>query len=244
MLIEEVGPETAIAAVTEVPTGSFHVSSQTFNLSGSWNSNDFATLRRALSSLPATALQSANGLTFNRRSGNSGTSEAANYDPPTDTINLYNNAFTSSSLRLGTATLHEHNILHEIGHALDSRVLEQEAQFSTGGQTAAGRPAVLAARSLSGSRYIDANYNFDLNLDAAGDGDFRIAARADRVRRDTTGRTLSTGNIANLQGGVTDYSEVNYEELYAESFALYMTDRDRLQVMRPRTFAYFQRRYP
>jgi len=243
-----VGPVTSIAAAASVPASSFTVGGQTFNLLGNWSNDDFATLQHALGQLPAAAQQGASGLKFRRLNRSSGTTEGGHYDPATDTVELYNNAFPSVSLRQGTATRGVYNIIHEVGHAIDLRVREQAWQtFNAGGQTAAGRTRLLAARSLSGSRYVDqggGSYQSDLNIAAARDGDFRRAVRSDNVRRDTSGRTLSTGDVANLSGGATEYSDVNYEEMYAEAFALYMTDRDRLRLIRPNTYSYFQQRYP
>jgi len=63
------------------------------------------------------------------------------------------------------------------------------------------------------------------------------------VKPDTSRRTLSTGDTAHLSGGVTEYSDVDFQEMFAESYALFVLDPEKLRLLRPKTFAYFQKRY-
>ena len=78
----------------------------------------------------------------------------------------------------------------------------------------------------------------------ATDGTFRAAVRADGVARDTSGRTTSMGSTANLSGGVTEYSDTDYQELFAELYSLYVSNPTVLQQLRPRSFAWFRAKYP
>ena len=42
----------------------------------------------------------------------------------------------------------------------------------------------------------------------------------------------------------TDYAGTNWEEAFAESYALYATEPDTLRRLRPAVHAYFVKRYP
>jgi hypothetical protein len=254
MLIEQVGATPAAPAVVTATAGPFTVGGQNFTLSGSWSDANFAVLRQALGMLPAASLTAAARLTFAYQSGTSPSGEAGEYDQARDTVTLYSNAFPSVSLRFGTSTVATRNILHEIGHALDLRPLEQAWNtFNQAGQSTGARGTFLNARSLSGSRYVapttaGGNYSSDLNLGAVRDGDFRKAAQQDGVRRDTGGRQVDLGGgaqvQANLSGGATPYSDADYQEMFAEAFALYNTDPTLLQQLRPNTYRYFSTKYP
>ena len=75
-------------------------------------------------------------------------------------------------------------------------------------------------------------------------GAFRQAARRDQVRRDTSGRVTTEGTTATLSGGITSYSDTDYEELFAEAFALYISAPETLRQLRPNIYTYFNTRYP
>jgi hypothetical protein len=258
MVIELVGA-TPTSATAKVPSGSFKVGTGNFKLSGTWTEAEFGALQHALDLLPASALLEVEGLTFKRLSG-VGVGEAGHYDTAKDTVELFDNIFTDSSLRIGAAPDSERMILHEIGHAADLRPMYKAWDtFNSGGQTAKGQTTLLKARSLSGSKWkAEASGDFDhdesLAKPPAGPGQkatpspkdtaFRKAAVADGVKDDTSGRTTASGKTANLKGGVTDYSDVTFEEMFAEAYALFMADRDRLLALRPKTHAYFLARYP
>jgi hypothetical protein len=249
MTVELLGPAVAARSVARVPSGSFKVGAESFKLSGTWSADEFSQLQHALGLLPAAALTEATGLTFRRTSGHGPGTEAGHYEQASDTVVLYDNAFDAASARVGGSLLGERNILHEVGHGIDLRVLERAwTAFNTGGQTAGGRSTFLATRSPSGSRYqapssSSGDYRPDLNLGAPTQGEFRTAAAGDKVKPDTSRRTLTTGDTAHLSGGVTDYSDVDFQELFAESYALFVLDPEKLRLLRPKTFAYFQKRY-
>ncbi|MCP4047403.1 MAG: DUF4157 domain-containing protein [Gammaproteobacteria bacterium] len=248
MLIELVGNVVAAPAGQTAPANTFTIGTTSFNLSGTWTNDEYAVLRQALSLLPPRALRDAAGVTF-RKSGSSGsTAEAGEYDQTTDTISLHNNAFPTSSMRIGQRSRGAHNVLHEIGHALDLRVLERAWNtFNTAGQTPAARRTFLRQRSLSGSRFVpdagSGDYNVEQNM-ADTSGAFRRAARQDQVRQDTSGRTTTVGTTATLSGGITSYSDTDYQELFAEAFAMYISAPDTLRQLRPNIYNYFNSRYP
>lgn len=63
-------------------------------------------------------------------------------------------------------------------------------------------------------------------------------------RHETCRRRTPEGTLATLRGGVTTYSDTDYEELFAESFLPYVSDWVRLQQLRPNAHACCRRRYP
>jgi hypothetical protein len=120
--------------------------------------------------------------------------------------------------------------------------------FDAAGQTPAARRTLLAARSLSGSRWAapttpGGDYTETQAMDDASPA-FRAAVQRDGVRRDTSGRTTPEGSTAALSGGPTTYADTDYQELFAEAYALYVTEPETLRRIRPATFAYFAARYP
>lgn len=248
MLIEPLGAAAGAPAPVTVPEdGSFTIGSTSFRLSGSWSEADYALLRQALALLPPAALAIASGMTFRRR-GRAPGPEGGEYHADINTVDLFNSAFPAAeSLRVGGRSRGVHYVLHEVGHAIDLIPLEQAWQtFSAAGQSTRARTALLAARSPSGTRYVrdDAgDYQQEQALDDTR-GDFRRAVRSDGVRRDTSGRTTPEGTTAELSGGITTYSETDYQELYAELFALYVNAPETLRLLRPATFRYFQGRFP
>lgn len=254
MLIEEVGAAPAAPAPVTATAGPFTVGGQNFTLQGSWSDANYAVLRQAIGLLPSASLTAAAGLKFKYETSASTTGEAGEYEQDTDTVKLFRNAFPSVSLRFGSSTVAVRNVLHEIGHALDLRPLEGAWNtFNQAGQTASAQQTLLRSRSLSGSRYVapttaGGDFSTDTNMGNARDGDFRNAVRQDGVARDTSGRQINLGGgttmTAGLSGGVTPYSEVDYQELFAEAFALYNTDPTLLQQLRPNTYRYFSTRYP
>ena len=250
MLIEQVGAVRAAPTAATVPGGgTFTIGSTGFTLTGRWTDGDYTILREALTLLPAAALTAAARLTFRRVGAGTG-AEGGHYDSGTDAVELNNRAFPAGSdLRFGQRPAAVRNVLHEVGHAIDLRVLERAWQaYNSAGQTAAARRTLLAVRSPAGSRWgRQAGTSNDEIQQNAGDAApaFRAAVRRDGVRRDTSGsRTTPEGTTATLSGGVTTYSETDYQEMYAESFAMYVGARETLRQLRPATFAYFQGLYP
>ena len=247
MLIEQVGAALAAPTQQTAPANNtLTVGTATFRLLNTWSGGDYSTLHQALSLLPPTALTAASGITFRRVRTGPG-AEGGHYNQATDTIELNDRAFRASDLRVGQHTRAVRDVLHEVGHALDLRVLERAwATFDAAGQTRAARTSLLANRSRSGSRYVDVpGGNYEVQQ-AATDVTpaFRAAARRDGVRRDTSGRTTPEGTTATLSGGVSSYSDTDYLELYAESFALYVSAPDTLRLLRPAIFAHFQSTLP
>lgn len=250
MLVEQIGAALARPATRTAQAGAFTVNTTGFTLAGSWSDADFTVLHEALSLLPASALAGAAGLTFRRVGGSVGV-EGGHYDTTTDTVELNDRAFPAATqLRFGQRPAAVRAVLHEVGHALDLRELERAWRaYGAAGQTATARRTLLAARSRSGSRWgrVAGSTDTDEIQERADDQspEFRRAVARDGVRRDTSGtRTTPEGTTATLAGGATTYSDTDYQELFAESFALYVAQPQTLQQLRPHTYAYFLRMHP
>lgn len=250
MLIEQVGAILAAPVAQTAPSGAFTVGSTNLALSGRWADPDYTILHQALSLLPAAALSAAAGLTFRRVGGATGP-EGGRYDSGSDTVELNNTAFPGATdLRIGQRPPAVRAVLHEVGHAIDLRILERAWQaFNVAGQSAAARRTLLAVRSPSGSRWGRQAGSTSTDEIQENPGDsapaFRAAVQRDGVRRDTSGsRTTPEGTTATLSGGITTYSDTDYQELYAESFAMYVAAPQTLRQLRPATFAYFRSQFP
>jgi hypothetical protein len=243
LLIESTGGAPTAIAASPVPTGTFTVRGQTFTAGGGWNDQQFGRLMAALAKLPDAVLKEAAGIKFTR--GGQGTpTEAGHYDAPTDEIVIFQNAFPASNTTYGGGDHAMYAITHEIGHLLDLRRLEKAWRtFNTGGQTAAGKTQLLAERSLSGTRYKDPGADPNATFDQVDDrtkvagNDFRAAAQKDGIK---PGKAASDP----LTGGITDYSNTDWQELFAESFALYVNDPNLFRILRPNVYQYFVSRFP
>jgi hypothetical protein len=241
LLIENVGPAPARVQAVTVPTGTFTIRGQSFRIGSGWNDQQFGRLQAVLNRLPDVAIQEAAGITFSLR-GQGTPDEAGKYDAEHDEIVMHQNAFPTGANTYGGADEGMRAITHELGHLLDLRRQERAWRtFNTGGQTAAGRRIFLAERSLSGTRYRQrpGSGDFeqvDARTETAGN-DFRQAAMRDGIR---PGRRASDP----LTGGITAYSNTDWQELFAESFSLYVNDPNTFRLLRPNLYAYFSSRFP
>lgn len=101
---------------------------------------------------------------------------------------------------------------------------------------AALQAALDGARGLSGVAWQDdGRTRTRTEAPADADGDFLKAAIADGLKL-TQERVTS--------GSITDYASKNVVEQFADLFAMYLTDPELLQAIRPQVFAYFSRRFP
>lgn len=221
-----------------------------------WDAQRVASLREALSITPFAALQGVDGLRFEYRTGPSGSNEGGHYDGngATPTVTMYARAWGAaqgpgrgpgrSGGDMQTADP-VRAIAHEIGHAIDNAPLRRASQTYGASQgTGADNRTLGGARSESGYRYTRSGQNGPWQETEARtrqrDGAFRQACVRDgaAVRRGTGGAP------ATLSGGVTDYGNTDWGELYAESFALYTRDPAALQLLRPTVYQYFLDRFP
>jgi len=238
-LVREVPPmNSAQLEVEPAFTGTFAVGGVNFTAGAGWRQDTSALLRKALTLLPSAALNAASGLTFVQR-GPGTAAEAGNYDQEKDTVTIHNNAFERSSVRQGEVPTPVSVILHEIGHALDLRPLEAAFKAANAAGTQAAFNALPSKRSPSGSHWESPGANQDFvrkgEKGKVVDTDFRKAAQADGFRVDSQSK---------MTGGVTEYGNTNWEEAFAEAFALYMTNPTLMKSLRPKTHDYFAGRYP
>ena len=78
--------------------------------------------------------------------------------------------------------------------------------------------------------------HFSVDENAASKaGAYRRAALADGLQADPTGK---------LSHGITDYSEKDWAENFAENFSIYVADPGLLRWLRPNVFGYFQSAFP
>lgn len=235
-----------------------------FNRGSGWSDADFSSVLAAIAQISDSILLPVNGITFNRDIvDKKDPGVGGNYNPDTHTITIFDVAFSASTTRFGTpgtgiATDTVRAVAHEIGHAVDllplrkADIVEQKrkaltiafAQFEDppgsgnykfpnteqakfnklNADIAAAENALLAARSESGERYHkDQSGKLEMieGVVAAGSIEFRKEAQKDGGKR------------------ITNYSNKEWQEYYAESFSLYITDPGNLQRLRPNVYAFF-----
>ena len=240
LLIELVGATAAAPAPVAVVTGPFQLRGRSFTLGVGWTDERFALLRQAISLLPDAALPEVDGLTFDCR-GQGTVDEAGHYDREHDRIEMHLNAFPTTSARSGDVQIAVRLILHELGHALDSRRLERAWRtFDQAGQTAAAQRTLLAARSVSGMRWrapTSAGGTFEI-VDAAT----TIRGNAFRTAAQQDGATAAQSGA--VTGGITSYANTNWEEYFAESFSIYVSAPELLHQLRPHVYAFFVGQFP
>lgn len=234
-------------------SGTIAAGGQTFHLVGTqslWTQARIASVRQALSLMPANVLTRAAGLRIGIQSGGLGTGigsrdEGGHYDPNTDTVTLYRAIWgqvhrPGSLFASGQQVRHSNPvqvIAHEIAHAIDRRPLRRAEQtYQQSGQTAADLRRLLAARGLSGGRYVisGGGYGFSDVLTTTRGNTFRQAYIRD-------GASVSGGSIRNV---VTMYGAHEWQEVYAEAFSLYIVDPEALRQVRPHVYQYFVAHFP
>ena len=216
-----------------------------------WKESEWTAVSAVLAALPDSALHQAAGITFQREAknvckaeevtaGSCDPEESGNNDAVRKKITIFDNAFKMSTTRYGTSSWIAQVVAHELGHQADFAPLGMAfAQFK---QTK-DEKKVLASRSRSGSAWIkhalrgNARFQYTEVGGGATKGSFREAAIQD-------GLQVEDNNKKIVGGGVTKYGQKSWRELFAESFALYITDPDLLRAIRPNVFKYLEQAYP
>jgi hypothetical protein len=139
---------------------------------------------------------------------------------------VYDKAFEATSTRSGTSTELQRKITHEIGHLADAKPLRGKVDPSKH-QTLSG--VGVKKGKLDGKTTL-----LDV-VNPKTTGEFQKAAIAD-------GLVARDGQI--VSGGLTEYGQTSWKELFSESFALYTTDPDLLRAIRPNVFVYLAAQYP
>jgi hypothetical protein len=237
-----------------VKEGPFEIRNVKMKLGPGWKPPDTTALLHALGNLPDIVLNRARGYTFQREEKKICADEAVKAgkcDPDTDaetsiahgSFTLFDSAFRDSTTRHGTATLLESILIHEIGHLADL-VFLGNAMYSylDTPQGPEDRKKVMATRSFSGMGWTEnavekkgSVVEFMDPGEASAKGSFRKAAIQD-------GLVLKDGKI--VSGGITQYGQTGWYELFAESYMLYFADPDLLKAIRPNLFKYFAATWP
>jgi len=264
ILIEKLGA-TGLEAVSpkEKKQAEKKFKAHGFSFQGTWDADEKASVLNAVRITPDSILSLVDGLRFRRRSTYSVDPKAGgNYSliKPRHLITLFNPAFADSQLRFGTpgeglqdfATF---AVAHEIGHAVDrrkprkslaaSKAAEKEfkakfGKYKTGKNSYGGFPQsqqrefnallkkanTVSSTTESGHEWIQGTTGED---DLVNKKNARTAFRRAAV----------------LDGGtrVSSYSDDSWEEYFAESFALYITDPRTLEKLRPKVYQYFKKRF-
>jgi hypothetical protein len=245
-LLQGVGLAPAAPATPAAQAGQAKITAHQLTLEKSptsqWQPAQETAFLEALSRIPDSAIL--DGLAF-RRANKASTKpdEAGECDlfvrPPTITLN--DNAFDVSETRYGLALWVTLVVAHEVGHAADLRpLMEAWQKFDAANQAQAARPALLATRSLSGQKWVDTKPGFKIDMDTANmtASTFRVAAKQDGLRLG------AGGTVPPLRGGITDYANSDWGELFAEAFAQFIIDPTTLRSLRPSLHAFFVTQFP
>jgi Domain of unknown function (DUF4157) len=230
-------PESEVQAGTDAPSGTkLTVGSLSFSLASEWTAGRFAHLQRALALVPLSALKVVDGLSFEVDSSGSG-AEDGEYDIDKHRVTMYSSTWNANAARYGGSEWPVYAIAHEIGHAVDRSALRKAwSTYQGSSGSKADEKKLTDAKTESGGGYVKKSV-FELEVPLEGkDGDFRKAAAKDGVK-------LPKGGSA-LEGTPTEYAKHDWEDVYAESFALYTTDPKLLELIRPKIYAYFAKKYP
>ncbi len=247
-LIEGLGPIQAL----ETAPGEANFKARKCKFGSGWSASDKQLLFQALTLLPASALNE--GMKFNRANApevkdkdkekkttpkkdetadkKTASGEAAVFDPDSNTMTVFDTAFTDQTPGQVRDTLN-----HELGHGYDFRpVMEANALFEASAKDAAAQRALNQAHALSGGDMDPDDYTVE----------FRKAGKKDGITADQsrTPRVNSLGVKMTLKGSETDYGNTNWKELFAESFMLFTNDPGLLQTIRPNIYAYFVKQFP
>jgi hypothetical protein len=236
--------------------------------------SEFDQVLIGLAQIPDARLTGLSGLSFARAAASASNPDAgAEYDQSAHTITVFDRAFSTGLMRLGSGAqplgFGSASIVHEIGHALDLAALR-----TTAAATEAAQAALLATFGTGGTgfripaRGAPDRANFDrLNAAVTAAQTAENAARAisgarwsggatstvtDTVARGARQPAFRTAAVrdgadpASGRGFPTTYPNPDsfWQEYFAESFALYQTSPDLLQRNRPNVFAFMQGQFP
>jgi len=266
ILIEMVGAISAAAPTeAQAQADELKFSGHGFRRGPGWSADERRTLLAAVARVPDAILTPVDGLIFRRDGAHpEEPNRGGDYDAEDHAITMYDVAFSASQVRYGApdgglADDAMRSIIHEIGHAADllplRRVWAQlqqaqdalleafreyesppgsgEYQFpdteqarwtSLNARVTAAQQARNQERSRSGHRWQageEGNYVIVEGGSGAAGSAFRAAAQQDGAVR------------------ITHYSDEEWQEYYAESFSLYITDPQTLRRLRQHVYDYF-----
>ncbi len=227
-----------------------------FKFKGVWKAAEKESVFAAIDLIADPLLSLVDGVSFDRDGiFKKDPDTAGNYDVKTHTITLFDRAFNESAVRIGpggsrAAANATYAVAHEIGHAVDRRkmraamVKEEQAkatlkknfgQFETSpgnfelnqvpNDVVAEFNKELAAAKAAGT----AVENVETESGVGFSGGVEVANK----KTSTPFRTAGAGTR------LSPRSLVNFEEYFAESFAIFSLDPDTLKRLRPKIHDYF-----
>lgn len=229
-----------------------------FTFDSAWKEDEKASVYQALPLVGDALLTHIDKATFARGGTYSVDAKAAgNYSVMKHTITIFDLAFTESATRFGVPgkvynkTIN--SIVHEIGHAIDTRkvqtglVASEKAktdfkakfgQYETTKDNYSGFPLsqqgefnrMLAAAQAPVTGESESGHKWQAG---AGGKDELVQDPAARTKFRDAAAKDGTARL-------TPYSEQAWEEFFAESFALYRTDPATLKRLRPNIFTFFE----
>jgi hypothetical protein len=271
ILIEQVSPTPATAAAKGAVGGASGTSEQTskpakdpvdtkikdaaLDISG-YSKKHEAALREAIAKVPASHLAIVKGLKFRRDTTHKPDPKVAgHYNEETHTVVMFDKAFVDTQVvfdEAGAATSYAaKQIIHEIGHAVDlaplraawatSKKAREEMNAKAGDFTSkeeadafkkakkasdAADKALTKARSRSGTKPVTKGTTTLYEIGKAHKGvEFREAVKAD-------GKDVSK------------YAEKDWQESYAEAYALYLAQPALLKRIRPKIYDHLSKTLP
>lgn len=231
------GPTTEAKALSTVKDarGKLSAAGSTFKYSG-WGKDEKKALLRAIALTPPKVLKRIDGATFKLKSGASSTiGEDGEYNEDTHTITVFTSAFKADNRRrAGNDTHAVWTIVHEMGHAADLTALRQA--WATNNKRKRLKPRAESGSQWSVKAKVWTIKDRPLNdKKKKADTAFIKAAIADGI-------DIAKG-ATTLKQGLTEYSNTNWLELYAETYALFVTDPNTLELLRPKIYTYFKKKF-
>jgi hypothetical protein len=240
------GPKEETAPTIDATTSTVTVGGLTFTTTGPWTPARLGHLRTALALFPLKALEPVDKLKFHIDAGASPGGEEGSYDDDKHVVTIYTSLFDTSDMRFGASPKPVQEIAHEIAHAIDRAPLRAAWQQYQSTGKAGGLTKAVSPSGSNWGKDAGGTWQIEERM-GAKDGDFRTAAAQDGIAKTTSKIKDAAGaeqTLTHLKGGVSDYSNTNWTELYAESLALYVTDPATLKLIRKTIYAYFAQRFP
>jgi hypothetical protein len=237
-----------------------------FTFTGNWKDAEKERVLTAVYMIADNILSIVDGVTFARGSQGGSPQTGANYDMTTHTINMFDTSFTGGSLaRTGMpgetlATGSVWNTVHEIGHAIDRAKLRSA-------MTAAATARADLDTKFAQFKTPDGGFKLE-NVPLTVLNEFNKTLKAAQTAEKAVDTTITEsgmrfqtpkgGGQAELKDDpkantkfqkaaagkrISPYAEDSWEEYFAESFALYITDPDTLKRLRPKIYEHFEDRF-
>ena len=222
-------------------------------------------LREAIATVPASHLAIVEGLKFRRGSVHPEDPKVAgHYDEDKHTVVMFDVAFTDTQVAFGdsgTATSYAaRQIVHEIGHAVDLAPLRAAEKKTSDARADLNAKAGEFSSKQEADAYKAAKKALataeEEQKAALGRSGTRI--KATKTKNDqgidvtATSRVIGTAHkgvkfreaVKGDGKDVSKYAETDWQESYAEAYALYLTQPSLLKQIRPKTYDHLSQTLP